>query len=319
LNGSSDYFGLNHSATGWAAHAKEPGADTAYAKINEDGLPQAASQWLFAAGWGLRKLVNWVDKRYRRPVIYVTEGGWSTDEDNWQIGLTDRQRLMYYANYTSSLRQAIYEDGVDVRGYFAWSLMDNFEWERGYRERFGTTFNDFAFGTDADAPKNERGHPTTGRQTRVRKSSSCWLEAVWTSNTLVHPDGPVFLGCAASTVFAGQFADASVGCIRNIIVDEGWMTGRIYGVDGSTGGPCDGNTDTIWGPFEANFSGNTVVADFSNRGGSSRLSGYWNRARGSVDWGDGTTWLAQSAVAGPQQGRTPVQRREVQAAVLKKK
>jgi len=228
---------------------------------------------------------------------------------------------MYYANYTASLRQAIYEDNCDVRGYFAWSLMDNFEWNSGYRERFGTTFNDFAFGKDPNAPgNNEKGHPTAGRQVRVRKSSSCWLEAVWTGNALVHPNGPVFLGCVASTVFEGRFANAKEhSCLRSITVDEGWKTGRIYGVDGAMGGPCDGRSDTLWGPVEANFSGGTVVADFSTKGGSNNLSGYWNRARGSIEWGDGTTWLAQSSAEKPaQQGGNPLKHTEVPAAVLRK-
>ena len=56
----------------------------------------------------------------------------------------DSGRVLYYANYTSEMRRAIYEDGVDVRGYFAWSLLDNFEWEMGYTERFGLVYTDFA-------------------------------------------------------------------------------------------------------------------------------------------------------------------------------
>ena len=51
--------------------------------------------------------------------------------------MRDDGRVLFYHNYTSEMQRAINEDGVDVRGYFAWSLMDNFEWERGYTERFG--------------------------------------------------------------------------------------------------------------------------------------------------------------------------------------
>ena len=44
----------------------------------------------------------------------------------------DPSRVLFLANYTSEMHRAINEDGVNVRGYFAWSLMDNFEWEMGY-------------------------------------------------------------------------------------------------------------------------------------------------------------------------------------------
>ena len=89
--------------------------------------------------------------------------------------------------------QAIEEDGVDVKGYFAWSLMDNFEWERGYVERFGQNYNDFAFGYDPNAAANQYTQPTTN-QTRFRKDSSCWYEQVYTTNALVSP--ATFPGCA---------------------------------------------------------------------------------------------------------------------------
>merc|ERR1712190_349611 len=89
-------------------------------------------------------------------------------------GARDSGRLYYYANYSSALLSAINEDGVDVRGYFAWSLMDNYEWERGYVERFGTVFNDFNFGYDPNAPTNQQHQPTAKGQIRTRKDSNCW-------------------------------------------------------------------------------------------------------------------------------------------------
>ena len=45
-----------------------------------------------------------------------------------QLGAVDPQRTSYFANYTSSLRDAIYDDNVNIQGFFGWSLMDNFEW-----------------------------------------------------------------------------------------------------------------------------------------------------------------------------------------------
>ena len=68
-------------------------------------------------------------RRYGHPPIYVTENGWSTPGDEgWREGVVDDSRVLFYHNYTSEMQRAINEDGVDVRGYFAWSLFDNFEW-----------------------------------------------------------------------------------------------------------------------------------------------------------------------------------------------
>jgi len=55
----------------------------------------------------------------------------------------DPQRIDYTRRYLLALAQAI-ADGADIRGYFHWSLMDNFEWAAGYRERFGLIHVDFA-------------------------------------------------------------------------------------------------------------------------------------------------------------------------------
>jgi len=117
----------------------------------------------------------------------VTEGGWSIAADSAVDGVQDHDRTMYYANYTSEILQAINVDGVNCRGYFAWSLMDNFEWERGYTERFGVVFNDFGFGHDPNAPTNVNKQPTR-KQKRTRKSSSRWLQKVWVANALIDPN-----------------------------------------------------------------------------------------------------------------------------------
>ena len=84
-------------------------------------------------GWevypeGIREVVNWAFKRYRRP-IYITENG-IADE-------TGDQRDRYLKVHIEKLHQAIVEDGVPVLGYYHWTMMDNFEWSDGYRIRFG--------------------------------------------------------------------------------------------------------------------------------------------------------------------------------------
>lgn len=193
LRGSSDFFGLNHYGTAWAFDSEEAGFCQCYCSTTEaagpDGpaFPRAESVWLYAAGWGLRKIINWVSKRYNKPDIIVTESGWSLAANTTAQGIDDPQRTYYFANYTSQLQRAISEDGCRVTGYFAWSLMDNFEWERGFTERFGVSYNDFKFGQDPDSPPGWAQKPTAGAQVRTQKGSNKYLQAVWKANELIDP------------------------------------------------------------------------------------------------------------------------------------
>ena len=66
----------------------------------------------------------------------------------------DPNRIDYLHRYLKELRRAS-EDGVDIRGYFCWSLLDNFEWARGYSERFGLVYVDYA--TGERIPKDSLG------------------------------------------------------------------------------------------------------------------------------------------------------------------
>ena len=87
----------------------------------------AASSWLKVTPFGFRKLLNWVSEEYQKPII-VTENGFSDYLGN----LDDMPRIYYYKHFINQMLKAVKIDGVDVRGYFAWSLMDNFEWAMGY-------------------------------------------------------------------------------------------------------------------------------------------------------------------------------------------
>jgi beta-glucosidase len=104
--------------------------------------------------WGFRKLLNWIYKRYQYP-IYVTENGFSVKNENDRSAkdiIHDTERVNYYKGYLDALVQARNEDKVDVRGYLAWSLLDNFEWASGLTERFGTTYVDYK--TQTRTPKD---------------------------------------------------------------------------------------------------------------------------------------------------------------------
>jgi len=100
-----------------------------------------ANEWLYSTPFGIRKMQNFIHKRYANMKIIVTENGWGDPNNTIEEGaLNDIDRCNYYREYIGNISLAASEDGVDVGGYFAWSLMDNFEWADGYTTRFGLTF-----------------------------------------------------------------------------------------------------------------------------------------------------------------------------------
>jgi beta-glucosidase len=110
-----------------------------------------ASPWLTvgpeALYWG-PKLVSevWGVKE-----LYITENGASSDDVIAPDGhVYDTDRTMYLRNYLTQLQRAVSE-GVPVRGYFLWSLLDNYEWADGYEKRFGIIYVDFE--TEKRTPK----------------------------------------------------------------------------------------------------------------------------------------------------------------------
>ena len=99
-------------------------------------------------GWevwpsSLYDLVMRITRDYGRPVLEVTENGCAYNDVPGPSGVVhDERRIAYYQQYLAELARAI-GDGADVRGYHAWSLLDNFEWAEGYSQRFGLVHVDF--------------------------------------------------------------------------------------------------------------------------------------------------------------------------------
>jgi len=99
-------------------------------------------------GWevhapALRRLLNRLHSDYRLPPIYITENGASFPDVVSPDGkVHDERRLDYLKNHFIQTSLAM-QDGVDVRGYFVWSLMDNFEWGHGFTKRFGLVRVDY--------------------------------------------------------------------------------------------------------------------------------------------------------------------------------
>ncbi|XP_055604259.1 myrosinase 1-like [Uranotaenia lowii] len=160
LRGSSDFFGLNTYTTYMvrknddqnSAHMPEPSFDhdRGVIEYQKDEWPATGSDWFRVFPKGLYNLLMWVKKEYNNPPIYVTENGVSD-----RGGMRDAARVQYFKDYLNEVLNAL-DDGANVKGYVAWSLMDNFEWRAGLSERFGLYYVDY-------------NHPN---RTRVRKSSA---------------------------------------------------------------------------------------------------------------------------------------------------
>lgn len=126
------------------------------------GHPHTTMRWPVTpqiAYWGPKFFAE----RYKLPV-YITENGMAnTDWLHADGQVHDPQRITFLSQYLAQARRAA-EDGVDLRGFFQWSIMDNFEWGEGYRERFGLVYVDY---------------PT---QRRIPKDSYRWYQKVIASN-----------------------------------------------------------------------------------------------------------------------------------------
>ncbi|XP_076816813.1 uncharacterized protein LOC143462503 [Clavelina lepadiformis] len=198
INGTADFFGLNHYTTDFAFDYFEPNMSVvSYYSDREAGgdkditWPQAASAWLQEVPWGLRRLLAYIKEEFNDPPILITENGFSEEGDS--SDLNDWWRKQYYSRYINEVLKAIKEDGVNVIGYTAWSLMDNFEWAEGYTERFGMHYVDFKDPTRARTPKQSaycyqeiltKSFPVEGLQFCGRNASGL---PAWTTPTTTEP------------------------------------------------------------------------------------------------------------------------------------
>jgi beta-glucosidase len=147
-----DYFGVN-IYQGTAVRPIVP-SDSAQVDFEEvpypDGDPRTAFDWPVtpeALYWGPRFFYE----RYQKPLL-ITENGLSCRD--WVAldgGVHDPARIDFTTRYLRAYHRAI-SDGVDARGYFHWSIVDNFEWAAGYRERFGLVHVDYQ--TQVRTPKD---------------------------------------------------------------------------------------------------------------------------------------------------------------------
>lgn len=166
-----DFVGLNVYGPTWAraVNPADPPAvvEQGYAIVPYPAsYPTMLSPWLHVGPEGLYWTPKFVSTLWNVPELYITENGCSAADTVTSEGtVLDTDRVMFLRNYLTQLHRAVAE-GVPVKGYFLWSLLDNYEWADGYEKRFGITYVDFK------------------TQQRIPKLSSEFYKAVIARNAL---------------------------------------------------------------------------------------------------------------------------------------
>ncbi len=158
----TDFFGLNLYA-GYFVRDSNPLEEIPFPKQ----FPQGDLPWVNVTSQTLYWQIRLAKELYGVDKFYITENGAPFDDELTEDGeVLDLDRREYYRNYLVGLHRAISE-GIDVRGYFAWSVMDNYEWAEGYAKRFGLVHVDFE------------------TQKRTPKLSAQWYSAVCKANRIL--------------------------------------------------------------------------------------------------------------------------------------
>ncbi|WP_263371674.1 GH1 family beta-glucosidase [Granulicella cerasi] len=158
-----DFVGLNIYQPTYVT----PDAASGYKVIPQGPtFPRMLSPWLTIGPECLYWAPTFTAQIWGVKSIYITENGASAEDRLDASGqVMDVDRVMYIRNYLSQLQRAI-ADGAPVRGYFVWSLMDNYEWNDGYSKRFGLVYVDFA--TQKRIPKlSARFYRSVVKENRV--------------------------------------------------------------------------------------------------------------------------------------------------------
>lgn len=138
-----DFLGINYYTRNVVAH------DDSLPPVRARAVRQSQSTYT-ETGWevhaaSLERVLLWVTERYGRMPLYVTENGAAFYDPPSPIDgqIEDPLRVDYYRQHLRAVHAAI-QQGADVRGYYAWSLLDNFEWASGFTKRFGLIHVDYA-------------------------------------------------------------------------------------------------------------------------------------------------------------------------------
>jgi len=129
-----DFLGINYYTRIWASAAVPPVPAPNVLGVNDMGWENHPQ--------GLTELLTQINRDYDLPPIFITENGYAGADSLDQGQVHDAERITYVRTHLEALQKAM-EAGVDVRGYFYWSLFDNYEWNSGYAKRFGLVHVDY--------------------------------------------------------------------------------------------------------------------------------------------------------------------------------
>ena len=133
-----DYLGVNYySPTVYRSDGKGW-----FSEVPPRNVPVTDMGWEISPEAFTTLLVK-LHQRYQLPPVYITENGAAMDDVLENGAVQDNDRTAYFHSHLNAVNTAM-ELGADIRGYFAWSLMDNFEWSFGYTKRFGLVYVDYA-------------------------------------------------------------------------------------------------------------------------------------------------------------------------------
>ncbi|KAL8518545.1 hypothetical protein ACS0TY_009781 [Phlomoides rotata] len=156
VKGSFDFIGINHYTTWYASKDNiniiggllndsqaDSAAFTLPIAIGKPIHDKANSVWLYIVPSGIRSLMNYIRQNYGNPIVIITENGMDDGNKAFSSIKKDTKRIKYHNDYLTNLLAAIKEDGCNVKGYFVWSMLDNWEWAAGFSSRFGLYYVDF--------------------------------------------------------------------------------------------------------------------------------------------------------------------------------
>ncbi|XP_022893289.1 beta-glucosidase-like [Olea europaea var. sylvestris] len=165
VKGSYDFLGINYYTTYYVKNIRGNISQHHYDNdlhveyhTHRNGKPigqPAGWPWLYVYPEGIYHLMLYIRKKYRNPNIIITENGLD-DVNSKALTISkariDETRIKYHKDHLAYLKKAIDQD-VRVKGYFIWSLIDNFEWAQEYNVRFGIFYVDFQNGRLTKFPK----------------------------------------------------------------------------------------------------------------------------------------------------------------------
>jgi len=144
-----DFVGLNVYTPEYVRASASPAGYSV--EQRPSSFPHMASNWLYIGPEVIYWAVRNVSEVWKPRALYITENGCSADDVIGANGrVEDTDRVMYLRNHLTQLHRAASED-YPIKGYFLWSLLDNYEWADGYSKRFGIHYVDFK--TQARTPK----------------------------------------------------------------------------------------------------------------------------------------------------------------------